>query len=185
MSPDVVMICDEERTNDKYFQIWTNDKSGGFSLMQLGRLPKGFQSMSFADMDRDGTIDMVFSTCTSVSSSTGIGSGCELHIAYNQQLPLCTSTTQTTEKNGKRTCRRPEELCSVDTDFRFDLGDRRDNQVCSVDSNDFCVSYLTSRCPGVQTFSCQRLVFFRSPSCARHSLLSTCSHSYPPRRRKP
>ena len=123
------MICDEEGTNDKFFQIWTNDKSGGFSLKQPGRLPSGFQSMTFADMDRDGTIDMVFTTCTSVSSSTGLGSGCEIHVVYNQQLPLCESSTQLNVKNGRRVCRRPEELCSVDTNFMFDLSDHSDNVV--------------------------------------------------------
>lgn len=129
MNSDVVMICDEEGTSNMYFQVWTNDKKGGFTLIQLGRLPAGFQSMVFADMDRDGTIDMVFTTCDSVSSSTGLGSECEIHVVYNQQLPLCESTTNPDTRNGRRVCRRPEELCTVDTNFKFDLSDRDNNAV--------------------------------------------------------
>ncbi|THH05309.1 hypothetical protein EW145_g4893 [Phellinidium pouzarii] len=92
---DILLVCDEEGTSNKYFQIWRNDKSEGFTLAQFGRLPSGVQVISFADMDRDGTIDMVFATCASVSSSTGIGKDCYINIAYNQQLPLCASPANT------------------------------------------------------------------------------------------
>lgn len=80
-------------------------------------------------MDRDGTIDMVFTTCASVSTSTGLGNGCEIHIAYNQQLPLCELSATSGVKNGKKVCRQPEQLCAADPDFRFDLSDREDNNV--------------------------------------------------------
>lgn len=123
------LVCNEQGSSDKYFQIWRNDKSEGFSLAQLGRLPSGTQAISFADMDRDGTIDMVFVTCTSVSSSTGVGSDCMINIAYNQQLPLCTSTTTGSVKNGKRVCRPADDLCVADPNFRFDLSERADNDV--------------------------------------------------------
>lgn len=96
-------------------------------------------------MDRDGTIDMVFVTCTSVSSSTGVGSDCMVNIAYNQQLPLCTSTTTGSVKNGKRVCRPADDLCVADPNFRFDLSERVDNDVRLVfllnGFNHLCYNY--------------------------------------------
>ena len=78
--------------------------------------------------DRDGTLDMLFATCASVSSSTGIGSTCSINIAYNKQLPLCPQGASSVQK-GKRVCRLPEELCTADPDFRFDMSVRDDNPV--------------------------------------------------------
>lgn len=143
-------MCDEASTGNKYFQIWRNDKSGDFTFVQLGRFPSGVQSVSFADMgkssitsikegdlsfllsliDRDGTMDLVFTTCSSVSSSSGIGSGCSVNIAYNQQLPLCTSTATSGLKGGDRYCRQPDDLCTADPNFKFDLTDSASNDVC-------------------------------------------------------
>ena len=79
-------------------------------------------------VDRDGTIDMVFATCSSVSSS-GIGSNCNINIAFNKQLPLCASTTDSGLRNGKRVCRPPEQLCTADPDFKFDFTESSDNDV--------------------------------------------------------
>jgi hypothetical protein len=83
------------------------------------------------DIDRDGTIDMVFFTCTSVSSS-GIGNNCAINIAYNQQLPLCTSSTLSSFKDGERVCRTPEQLCVADPNFSFNLSEDPNNNVCPV-----------------------------------------------------
>ncbi|EJD06255.1 uncharacterized protein FOMMEDRAFT_139451, partial [Fomitiporia mediterranea MF3/22] len=123
---DVFLVCDDG-TGSQSFQIWRNDKNDGFTLAQTGRLPSGLQAISFADIDRDGTIDMVFTTCSSVSPSTGIGSGCDIHIAYNKQLPLCTSPTTSGLRNGKKICRQPDQLCAADPDFQFDLSERDGN----------------------------------------------------------
>lgn len=49
------------------------------------------QSSHLCVSDRDGTMDMVFPTCESVSVD-GFGVGCSINIAYNQQRPVCTST---------------------------------------------------------------------------------------------
>jgi len=124
---DLFLVCDEGTSGSKYFQIWVNNKDDGFVLASVGRLPQGTQSISFGDIDRDGTIDMVFTTCSSVSSSTGVGSNCYINIAYNQQLPLCASTTTSGIQKEKRICRPPEELCTADPDFRFDLTDSSNN----------------------------------------------------------
>lgn len=127
-----------------------NAKDDGFIMTQQGSLPAGTQAISFADVgmqlyprtatvphtypalaDRDGTLDMLFATCSSVESSTGIGSGCSVNIAYNKQLPLCASASGQNVVNGKRTCRPPGDLCTADPDFRFDLHESPDNDVCA------------------------------------------------------
>ncbi|EIN08003.1 hypothetical protein PUNSTDRAFT_121158 [Punctularia strigosozonata HHB-11173 SS5] len=124
---DIFLVCDDGNTKNRHFQIWVNNKDYGFSLAQSTRLPEGTQAIAFADIDRDGTIDMIFPTCTDVSSTTGIGTECKINIAYNQQLPLCTSSTSQAIKNGKRSCRPPEELCTADNNFKFDLSERSGN----------------------------------------------------------
>ena len=79
-------------------------------------------------LDRDGTIDLIFPSCNQVDPSTGIGADCFINIAYNQQLGLCASTTESGIKGGTRVCRRPEDLCAADPDFKFDLTDSPDNK---------------------------------------------------------
>src|SRR6267378_3715245 len=64
--------------------------------------------------DRDGTMDMIFPTCSGVSSSTGAGIDCYINIAYNQQLPLCSLSTDSGLRKGVRVCRRPADLCIAD-----------------------------------------------------------------------
>lgn len=122
---DIFLLCDNGSAN-KYYQIWVNNKDAGFSLAKTGSLPSGVQSISFADIDRDGTIDMVFVTCSSVSS-TGVGTGCSINIAYNKQLPLCASSTVANKKNGQTICRLPEQLCTADPNFNFDFTQSSDN----------------------------------------------------------
>lgn len=77
--------------------------------------------------DRDGTVDMLFPTCAHVDSTTGVGTDCYINIAYNQQLGLCSSTTDSGLRKGVRICRRPEDLCIADPKFKFDLTDSPDN----------------------------------------------------------
>lgn len=138
------LVCDEDNGVDKYFQIWVNNKDDGFALAQLGRFPKGMQSVTFGDMgafsqiypldclfilciDRDGTMDMLFVTCDKVAM--GRGTGCMVNIAYNKQLPLCASTAAQSVRNGRRVCRLPTDLCIADPSFRFNLSEGSDNPV--------------------------------------------------------
>jgi len=77
---------------------------------------------------------MVFPSCSSVSSA-GVSSGCIINTVYNKQLPLCSSATSpATDKERNRICRRPEELCTSDPDFKFDMRTEGDNDVgyCSL-----------------------------------------------------
>jgi integrin alpha FG-GAP repeat containing protein 1 len=80
-------------------------------------------------VDRDGTIDMIFPTCSRVSSSTGAGTDCYINIAYNQQLPLCSLSTDSGFRKGVRICRTPGDLCIADPNFKFNLSDSPDNDV--------------------------------------------------------
>ncbi|KAF9464632.1 hypothetical protein BDZ94DRAFT_1256197 [Collybia nuda] len=127
---DLFLVCDDTR-GGKLYQIWVNNKADGFSLSQEGSLPSGVQSISFADIDRDGTIDMVFTTCSQVSSTTGLGNDCFVNIAYNQQLELCSSSTDSGYKKGVITCRPHGDLCTADPNFKFDLSDRENNDLFS------------------------------------------------------
>lgn len=120
------LVCDDDN-GGKSYQIWVNNKSKGFSLAQQGSLPSGVQAISFGDIDRDGTIDIIFATCDSVSSSTGVGTKCAINIAFNQQLPLCTAATDSGFKNGVQTCRPPEDLCTADPSFHFNMNSSNDN----------------------------------------------------------
>lgn len=111
--------------------MWVNRKEAGFYLSQQGALPTGTQAISFADINRDGTIDLIFPTCARVTSS-GVGMLCDINIAYNQQLPLCTLATESGMRKGVRYCRRPEDLCTADMGFKFNLTDSPDNHVATL-----------------------------------------------------
>ncbi|KAG8681103.1 hypothetical protein FRC08_015836, partial [Ceratobasidium sp. 394] len=115
--PDLFLTCQQPSTGRQTFQIWTR-ADGGYTLAREGTLPKGAGPVSFADMDRDGTLDLVFPVCASFSSSTGVGLDCEIHVAYNKQIPLC-SATGVGAGSGK--CRSPGALCVADDSFTFDL----------------------------------------------------------------
>lgn len=59
---------------------------------------------------------MVFPVCASVSTKTGLGQDCAIHIAHNTQFPLCSPGS----KEGDA-CRPASNLCTADPDFSFDL----------------------------------------------------------------
>ncbi|KAG8786607.1 hypothetical protein FRC20_011034 [Serendipita sp. 405] len=119
-SADLFLTCKVSGSDRLSYQIWLNDPSGGgFKLGQTGLLPKGAGMVSFADMDRDGTMDMVFPVCDSVDTD-GVGHGCSVNIAYNKQIGICKTAI-----GGKKheDCRRPENLCRADPNFKFDLSE--------------------------------------------------------------
>ncbi|KAI6158884.1 hypothetical protein EDD17DRAFT_1888220 [Pisolithus thermaeus] len=112
---DIFLVCDEG-SGQRSFQIWVNRKDADFTLAQYQSLPSGVQVISFGDIDRDDSIDVVFTTCSHVSSS-GIGSGCLLNIAYNKYV----------NKQGVPICRSPVDLCSADPNFHADLSTSQDS----------------------------------------------------------
>jgi integrin alpha FG-GAP repeat containing protein 1 len=72
-------------------------------------------------IDRDGTMDIVFPTCSRHSSSTGLGHDCSINIAYNKQIPTCSSEGSKFGSDGKITCRGHGDMCRSDPDYAFDL----------------------------------------------------------------
>ena len=148
---DIFLVC-EGSSGSKYFQIWVNNKEQGFDLVQQETLPSGTQTISFADIgaiinlsltrhrthaalpDRDGTLDMMFASCSTVTPSSGIGSTCSINIAYNKQLPLCASATTPSIIDGRRVCRPPDNLCTADPNFQFDLTESANNDVSDPSS---------------------------------------------------
>lgn len=119
---DLFLTCREPSTSTQSFQIWTR-VGGGYIFAREGVLPRGAGPVSFADMDRDGTLDLVFPVCASTSSSTGVGLDCEIHVVYNKQIPLCSATTV---GNGGGKCRSPGALCVADDGFTFDMDPKGD-----------------------------------------------------------
>jgi integrin alpha FG-GAP repeat containing protein 1 len=65
-------------------------------------------------------MDMIFTTCQSVTAA-GVGLHCAINVVFNEQLPLCTSTTDNGLRDGRRVCRPPGELCTRDANFRFNM----------------------------------------------------------------
>lgn len=113
---DLFLVC----ANHAY-QIWTAraDEPRTYDLARAGDLPPGAGPLAFADMNRDGTMDVVFATCDRQR--------CDLVIAYNEQMPLCER-----EKRGMLSwpnmtaparCRDEMQMCTRDVQFRLDLSE--------------------------------------------------------------
>jgi integrin alpha FG-GAP repeat containing protein 1 len=100
---DLFLLCNHN--GKKSFQIWVNQKSEGFRLHSTVDLPQGVGQISFADMDADGAVDMVYPTC--------VDNKCTIHVVYNKQMGLCGNSVQP--------CREPHELCTSDPQFSFAL----------------------------------------------------------------
>ncbi|KAJ3055510.1 hypothetical protein HK097_010285 [Rhizophlyctis rosea] len=99
------------------FQIWLNEKEKGFVFSMEKELPKGAGQVTLADMDGDGTIDLVFPVCRDKNE-------CAIHVVHNRQMPLC--ETGDIEKKG---CRDPHELCVADEKFGFEIGSEADHLI--------------------------------------------------------
>ncbi|KAJ2846559.1 hypothetical protein IWW36_004294 [Coemansia brasiliensis] len=97
---DLFIVCEG---NEEY-QIWTNTEAG-FIYAQTGKLPTHAGPVSFADMNGDGSLDMVVPV-------TGKS---EIYILYNEQRPLCVGT------NKHQDCRKFKHICEADPQFGFSL----------------------------------------------------------------
>ncbi|WVQ99391.1 hypothetical protein IAU59_006524 [Kwoniella sp. CBS 9459] len=117
--PDLVLHCAEPKTTHHSIQIWLNRGQNGYVLSRSYDLPAGSGPLSFADMNRDGSIDIVFPTCESHSKSSGLGKQCSINIAYNKQIPVCSTEGSQVTEEGKLRCRGWGELCLADDSFEF------------------------------------------------------------------
>lgn len=118
---DLFLVCESPQPGRLTYQVWVAvpDEPLTYDLAQTGTLPPGTGPLSFADMNRDGTMDVVFATCER--------GACSLHIAYNEQKPLCSK-----ERRGMLTwpnytapapgpCRDALQLCDADPALRLHM----------------------------------------------------------------
>ncbi|KAJ3182769.1 hypothetical protein HDU87_008108 [Geranomyces variabilis] len=110
---DMFLTCDLAGTGHTTVQIWRNTPDG-FVFSQQHALPPGSGPVTFADVDGDGAMDMIFATCDS--------SDCYIHVLYNMQIPLCAG-------EETQNCRNPHDLCVADPSFTFDLTDKSSGHV--------------------------------------------------------
>ncbi|KNC97918.1 uncharacterized protein SPPG_06908 [Spizellomyces punctatus DAOM BR117] len=111
---DMFVTCQGSGNTPNKFQIWLNTKTDGFHFGMEQTLPAGSGQITFADMDGDGTLDMVFPSCDNRQ--------CFIHIVHNKQIPLCTTT-------NLENCRNPHDLCKADESFTFDFREDSGNHV--------------------------------------------------------
>lgn len=121
--PDLVLHCERPQSSSRFIQIWINNGRQGYVLARSYDLPEGSGALSFADMDRDGTMDIIFPNCDSVSTSSGIGTGCNINIAYNQQVAICRDEASKYRSGDKLelACRGLGGLCQADEGFDFNF----------------------------------------------------------------
>ncbi|KAJ2726077.1 hypothetical protein GGI07_000860 [Coemansia sp. Benny D115] len=100
---DIFVVCEG---NEEY-QIWVNSAEG-FRYSQTGKLPSGAGPVSFADMNADGSMDMV----------VPIPGKSEIYVIYNTQRPLCVGGRK--QEDG---CRKFKRVCEADAQFSFSLAD--------------------------------------------------------------
>ncbi|CAK9786351.1 hypothetical protein CC85DRAFT_284969 [Cutaneotrichosporon oleaginosum] len=118
-APDVVLHCGGARANHRSLQIWLNRGEQGYILSNSWPLPVGSRSITYADMNRNGAMDLIFSTCSKAKITTGLGDNCKIHVAYNKQARLCDTKSSQFAAGGRLICRGYEELCSADPHFDF------------------------------------------------------------------
>lgn len=160
---DLFLTCVGKQFTAPSYEIWTalrtsvplDDGTAYFQLSRTGDLPPGSGMVSFSDLNRDGTIDLVFGNCDDKD--------CYINIVYNRQVGLCTLADQTWEwpwnwdwnwrhwspwvdddessDSGEEVvkCRDPQRLCLPDRNFTLDLdrltrhgggtGSRRDRRI--------------------------------------------------------
>ncbi|KAL7335883.1 hypothetical protein PS15p_201296 [Mucor circinelloides] len=104
---DLVFVCSKS-SGSKSIQIWSNRRDKGFALSHEADLPSGAGPLSFADIDGDGSIDIVFPVCQNKV--------CSIHVVYNQQMGLCSKSQE-----ASTTCRSAQYLCVADPNFTFDF----------------------------------------------------------------
>lgn len=122
---DLVFVCSESGSA-KSIQIYTNSRQNGFKLSQKANLPTGAGPLSFADMDGDGSIDIIFPVCQEKD--------CSIHVVYNQQMGLCS-------KDDEESCRKATKLCTADPNFKFDF--TMQNSKVTTQSNSVFIACLT------------------------------------------
>ncbi|KAJ1954052.1 hypothetical protein GGI12_005878, partial [Dipsacomyces acuminosporus] len=97
---DLFIVCE----GGEEYQIWTNSPDG-FKYSQTGQLPSNAGPVSFADINGDGSLDMVIPI---------LGKS-QIYVVYNTQRPLCVGIRKT------EGCRKFKRICEADSSFSFNL----------------------------------------------------------------
>lgn len=136
---DVFLLCSDSSSGHSpptSFQIWLNNASTNtFTLHSQTSLPPNSGLVTFADFNRDGTIDMVFPSCGRVDAS-GVGHDCHINVWFNTQIPLCVDRRSVDallhpSLLNSDHCRNPADLCVADDTFVLD---GKDALAVSVDT---------------------------------------------------
>lgn len=112
---DIVFTCGKAPGDlPNSIQIWRNRPAEGtFTLSREYNLPSLAGQLSFADMNGDGTIDLIMPICE--ESILGHKT-CKIQIVYNSQIGLC--------KYGLVwNCRPYHDLCIEDNRYNFDFSE--------------------------------------------------------------
>ena len=75
-------------------------------------------------------MDMVFSTCATISFDGATGTGCSINVAYNTQIPLCRPSGFSLAGAGlaaPEKCRPIGDLCIADDNWGYNLTQSSDN----------------------------------------------------------
>ncbi|OWT41807.1 hypothetical protein C362_00168 [Cryptococcus neoformans Bt1] len=128
--PDLVLHCTRSKSIN-FIQIWLNRGDAGYILTRSYDLPSGSGPISFADTNRDGSVDIIFPTCTRKSASTGLGRDCNINIAHNKQVPLCSTEVSQWNTDGLLKCRGWGDMCLSDENFEFSF-DESDASFTSI-----------------------------------------------------
>ncbi|KAJ1551327.1 hypothetical protein HK405_014721, partial [Cladochytrium tenue] len=113
---DILLVCHDADSRSTHVQIWTGGPgspvtaTGPYRLAQRLELLEGAGQVTLADMDSDGTIDIVYPTCT-------LDGECYIATAYNVQMPLCKTSAG---GHQQQPCRPIDNLCTADENFLFE-----------------------------------------------------------------
>eukprot|EP00744_Colponema_vietnamica_P011702 GILI01016452.1.p1 GENE.GILI01016452.1~~GILI01016452.1.p1 ORF type:complete len:661 (+),score=176.08 GILI01016452.1:102-2084(+) len=94
-------------STNKRLEFWLNKKERKYVLHRLFDLPQGVGQITWADFDRDGSMDAIVPVCVS--------GRCRLSVLFNAQKPMCDSIFTVSDS-----CRAQDNLCQADPDYVFD-----------------------------------------------------------------
>ncbi|CAO3663293.1 unnamed protein product [Umbelopsis ramanniana] len=187
---DLVFTCTGSN-GQQSVQFWVNNREQGFKMVQQANLPNGAGPLSFADIDGDGSIDIMFPVCS--------GTKCQIHIVYNQQMPLCAKPEDSHQNST--TCRQARNLCVADPDFKFDFDSSHTQSYSMFDMNSVLSSgeyirtddtgfqgswpvpirlgdYNLDGYPDLLVVTNKRVVLFESVLCDNHLCPAPATNAY-------
>jgi integrin alpha FG-GAP repeat containing protein 1 len=80
--PDLLLTCSKAAGLELVLLLAGAD---GYAVTWRHMLPQGTSQLAIADVDADGSPDVVFTVCSQPDN-------CQLHILYNNQLPFCSGS---------------------------------------------------------------------------------------------